>query len=131
MKLLINLLRILGLPLGAAAALAILIVEGTPLGLSELSQKTGYAKSHLSLYMKTLASRGLVELVRDGRRIYYKASNNALSYLLKEHLSKIKVAIDSTSSIVRDEKLSNSLDELAHEIHRLIEKIRGREVEEK
>lgn len=129
MKLLVNLLRILGLPLGAAAALAILIVEGTPLGLGELSRKTGYAKSHLSLYMKTLASRGLVELVRDGRRIYYRASSSALMRLLRDHFAGIKTAIDSTSSIIRDETLSSSLRELARELHRLIEKIHRGEVE--
>ncbi len=131
MKLLVDLLRTLGLPSGAAAALAVLIVENSPLGLNELSRKTGYAKSHLSLYMKTLASRGLVELIRDGRRLYYKASNNALFNLLREHIDRIKVAIDSTSSIVIDKNLSNNLEKLSYELHRLLEKYLNGEVYEK
>ncbi len=131
MRLLVDLLRTLGLPSGAAAALAVLIIENCPLGLNELSRKTGYAKSHLSLYMKTLASRGLVELIRDGRRLYYRASNNALFSLLREHLNRIKVAIDSTSSIVVDKNLSNNLEKLSYELHRLLEKYLNGEVYEK
>ncbi len=119
-KIIANLLVTLGLPLGAAMALAVLLAEGGPLGLSELSEKTGYAKSHLSLYLKTLASRGLVRVERRGRRLYYSASINGLVEYIREHLEKISTSLSAASQSVKDINASRILSELSNELKKTV-----------
>ncbi len=121
-KIIANLLVTLGLPLGAAMALAVLLSEGVPLGLSELSEKTGYAKSHLSLYLKTLASRGLVRVERRGRRLYYSASINGLVEYVREHLEKISTSLSAASQAVKDINASRILSELSNELKKAVKR---------
>ncbi len=124
MKPLIMLLAKLGLPLGAATALAVLLIEKTPMCLSELSRKTGYAKSHLSIYLRTLASKRLVEINRYGRRIYYRASNNALSRLLKEHFESIYLTLQY---IKQSSSMSDELSRLLGDLENILKKLRNSE----
>ena len=121
LKPLILLLTRLGLPLGAATALAILLLEKNPLCLSDLAKKTGYTKSHLSIYLRTLASRKLVEIRRIGRRIYYRASNNALAKLLHEHLESIHSTLEYLKNTVGT---SDELNHFTKELDRLIKSLK-------
>ncbi len=126
LKSLILLLTKLGLPVGAATALAVLILEESPLGLNELAEKTGYAKSHLSIYLRTLASKGLVNVKRSGRRIYYYASHSALVKLLKEHFETVHAGLSSLIHSINDNearqylmKLLEGVNKLMYNIHNL------------
>lgn len=121
MKPLVMLLARLGLPLGAATALAILLLEKNPLCLSDLAEKSGYTKSHLSIYLRTLASKKLVEIRRIGHRVYYRASNNALAKLLHEHLE----AIHSALEYLRNTRVGGEeLNYLMRELDRLIKSLK-------
>ena len=79
--------------LGSEQRLSVLrvLVRAGPEGLSigELGKRSGVTGSTLTHHMKLLAANGLVEQVRDGRRIICMAANydvveRASAFLLKE-----------------------------------------------
>ncbi len=116
----IDLLGFIGLPRVAAVALAILLYEQKGLTLSELVRRTGYAKSHLSTYLKTLAANGLVECIYSGRRVVYRARKQGVIKLLKNHLESLKHRIDYASKTLHDYELSTLLSGLSEKISQII-----------
>ncbi len=125
-KILAGFLTMLGLPMAAAAALAVLLVEGVPLGLSELSRKTGYAKSHLSQYLRTLASHGLVRIERRGKRYYYIASINGLIKYVDRRIEELGDNISAISNYLRDVNASQLLRDLSSQLKNLSSRGVGR-----
>lgn len=120
MKALVNILVALGLPIVAATALAVLLVETTPLSLSELSKKTGYAKSHLSPHLRMLAFNGLVEIIRRRRQVLYKARPEAFIDLIHSHLSDLQVGLEQIARRINDEEFSRHLKDIASNLKDLI-----------
>jgi len=125
MKALINILVALGLPIVAATALAVLLVEATPLSLSELSKKTGYAKSHLSPQLRMLAFNGLVEIIRKRRQVLYKARHEAFIDLIHGHLSDLQASLEQVAHRINDEAFSHNLKDIASTLKDLIKYKRG------
>jgi DNA-binding transcriptional regulator GbsR (MarR family) len=119
-KLLSGVLAYLGLPAAAAAALAVLIVEGVPMGLSEISRRTGYSKGHLSVYLRTLSSRGLVERINVGRRTYYKSSPNTLIRIFEQQLCRLRSSIEAASRSIKDSTYSARLQEISRSLQEII-----------
>ncbi len=112
----IKLLRLLGLPLAAATALAVLLLESRPLSLSELSKKTGYAKSHLSNAVRLLEEKLLIErIVLPRKKVLFKAKKEALIKLLRNHLAELRNSLQNVIDNVK------AHDILAHEVY-LLEK---------
>ncbi len=117
-----RLLMLLGFPPVAAAIVAILLTEGRPLTLSELSEKTGYAKSHLSSALKLLEEKLLVELRRGKRRsLLVSLKPGAIEKVVRDHIKEIcenlKTILEYTPS-----ELSRSIDSLIKELDSLVEK---------
>ena len=117
---LVDLLGFMGLPRVAAMALAILLLEGRELSLSELVRRTGYAKSHLSTYLRTLAANGLVECVYSGRRVLYRVNKRGVVRLLKNHLESLKTRLDMASKTLHDHELNALLKKLSDRISQII-----------
>ncbi len=112
----IKLLRLLGLPLAAASALTVLLLESRPLSLSELSKKTGYAKSHLSNAIRLLEEKLLIErIVLPKKKVLFKAEKRALIKLLRNHLAELRSSLQNVIDNVK------ARDILTHEVH-LLEK---------
>jgi DNA-binding transcriptional regulator GbsR (MarR family) len=120
---LVELLGFIGLPRVAAAALAVLLYEDRGLTLTELVHRTGYAKSHLSTYLRTLAANGLVEYVRSGRHIIYRARRNAVVLLLKNYLESLKHRVEYASSNLNDYELSSLFKKLSQSLSQILEEL--------
>ncbi len=120
-----ELLGFLGLPRVAAITLAVLLSEHTGLTLSELSQKTGYAKSHLSTYLKTLVANGLVEYMYSGKRILYRAKKQGIIELLKNYLKTLKSMLDIASNTLHDQELHSYLRRLSNRISQVVKELEG------
>ncbi|WP_052833641.1 hypothetical protein [Staphylothermus hellenicus] len=120
MRSLVDLLMFLGLPGVAASALAVLIKESIPLSLNELSQKTGYAKSHLCTHLKHLAFNGLVKVKKVGRKKLFYTDGDTLARLILKHLSELKSRIDFAASETNNSELSNILLSYSRRLHEVI-----------
>jgi len=120
MRSIISLLTFLGLPNVAATALAVLLTASKPLTLTELSNRTGYAKSHLSTHLRYLARSGLVEYVRKHGKAFYKARKDALLNLVHKHLKELKHHLDYMNHEIKDAELNSPLDSLLNELSRII-----------
>ncbi len=120
MKSIVSLLIFLGLPSVAATALAVLLTASEPLTLTELSNRTGYAKSHLSTHLRYLARSGLVEYVRKHGKAFYKARKEALLNLVHKHLEELKHHLAYINHEIRDAELNPLLNSLLNELSRII-----------
>ena len=120
MKSIVSLLVFLGLPNVAATALAVLLTASEPLTLTELSNRTGYAKSHLSTHLRYLARSGLVEYVRRHGKAFYKARKDALLDLIHKHLKDLKHHLDYINHEIRDAELNSPINSLLNELSRII-----------
>lgn len=96
MKSLAKLMTLLGFPPVAGVVLAVLLTSRTPLSLTELSRKTGYAKSHLSQTLKLLHARDIVDFYVERKKKYFIVNNQGLLKALKDH---IHVLIDSLNQL--------------------------------
>ena len=83
----------LDLPKVASLTLASLIIASKPLSLSELSERTGYAKSHLSYAVKLLERSSLIERVVIGKQIRFKAGKEALEEAIRKHLIDLRTSV--------------------------------------
>ncbi|OYT59710.1 MAG: hypothetical protein B6U75_03330, partial [Desulfurococcales archaeon ex4484_217_1] len=109
----------------AALVLAILIVEGRPLSLKELSEKTGYAKGHLSSILQFLESRKLVERVYEKRRkLLVKVKEKAVSNLLREHLSTLREIIQEIISEMKKDIVVTELKPFEVELMKMLKVLR-------
>ncbi len=123
MRSLITLLTFIGIPVAAASVITTLLHESRPLTLGDLSERTGYAKSHLSTHLKHLVNAGLVEVHRERGKIKYSIRKKAVVRLVHQHLHKLHVYIRQVSSEINDHDLRRELDEIAHHISQLF--VRG------
>ncbi len=120
-----KLLQLTGLSATAALVLAILIIEERPLSLKELSEKTGYAKGHLSSILQFLESRKLIEKVYEKRRkLLVKVKKKAISNLLKEHLSMLREIIQETIKEIRKDVLVTELKPFEVELMKMLKVLR-------
>lgn len=120
MKSMIALLTFIGIPVAAASVITTLLRESRPLTLRDLSERTGYAKSHLSTHLKHLVNAGLVEIHREKGKIKYSVRKSAVVQLVQQHLHKLHLYIRQVSSEINDHDLKNELDEIAHHISQLL-----------
>ncbi|RLG76286.1 MAG: hypothetical protein DRO23_01215 [Thermoprotei archaeon] len=120
-----KLLQLTGLSATAALVLAILIIEERPLSLKELSEKTGYAKGHLSSILQFLESRKLIEKAYEKRRkLLVKVKKKAISNLLKEHLSMLSEIIQETIKEIRKDVLVTELKPFEVELMKMLKVLR-------
>ncbi len=119
MKSMIALLTFIGIPVAAAAVITTLLRESRPLTLKDLSERTGYAKSHLSTHLKHLVNVGLVEIHHEKGKIKYSVRKNAVIKLVQQHLHKLHMHLRQVSSELNDHYLKSELDEIARHISRL------------
>jgi len=124
-KALVQLLTYLGMPSVAATALAVLISETTPLSLSELAKKTGYAKSHLSPHLKILAANGLISMVRSKKKIIYTARKESIIMLLRSHLENLKAMVNSVSHTLVDQEIRPILNRLSNKLEEVLRELEG------
>lgn len=123
----LRLLRILGLPTSAALAFAILLLEVKPLSLDELCERTGYAKSHLSMNLRLLEEKLLTRrILGRGRKVFFTVKKDALKRLLQEHITKLYSNINDVIDELPDETLSEELKVVRDCLSGLIEKLRKR-----
>ncbi len=116
MRSLVALLTFIGIPVAAASVITTLLHESRPLTLRDLSERTGYAKSHLSTHLKHLVNAGLVEIHHEKGKIRYSVRKKAVVQLLQQHLHKLHIYIRQVSSEINDHDLKRELDEIAHSI---------------
>ncbi len=130
MRSMIYLLTFLGLPTVAATVLATLLSETRPLSLTELSRKTGYAKSHLSTHLRYLVFNGLVSIVRQGRRTLYYARREVLADILARHLNELRTRIDLVIRELGNNELVKTFNNCSHKLSDIIQNIlSGKETE--
>ena len=128
---LIKLFRCIGLSNVAAHVLSTLLLENKPLSLDELSDKSGYAKSHISSALTLLENMVLIEKIHGKRRkLLVKVNENIIRRLLKEHLVKLKKILHRIHREVNNQYISREASGLAEELSKLIDRldVRGRRV---
>ena len=116
-----RLMTLLGFSPVVASIISILLREKRPLTLNELSEKTGYAKSHLSYAIRVLEDKLLVELKRGKRRrIFISLRPEGLEKVIREHIREIK---DHLKALVESSStdLSKRLDHLIKELDQVAE----------
>lgn len=115
-----RLMMLLGLPPVATAIIATLLAEGRPLTLSELAEKTGYAKSHLSSALRILEEKLLVELKRGKRRsLLVSLRPGALEKAVIDHIREIRENLKAILDYTPPE-LSHNINALIKELDSLI-----------
>ncbi|MET1160658.1 MAG: helix-turn-helix domain-containing protein [Thermoprotei archaeon] len=122
---LVNLFRILGLTTVAAYALAILIIENRALTLEELSRKTGYAKSCVHTHLRTLVARGLVDSIRRGRRVKYRARIDGIRKLLHDYFESLKKHLSLAAKTECEPRTNELLKHVADEVSSMVERIKN------
>ena len=119
MRSLVALLTFIGIPVAAASVITTLLHESRPLTLRDLSERTGYAKSHLSTHLKHMVNAGLIEVHYEKGKVRYSVRKKAIVQLLHQHLHKLHIYIRQVSSEINDHDLKSELDEIAHNISQL------------
>lgn len=102
MKPLVKLMTLLGLPPVAGIILSVLLTSGTPLDLTELSRKTGYAKSHLSQTLKLLYAREIVDFYVERKKKYFIVNNQGLLKALREHINSLIDSLNQLANITEN-----------------------------
>ena len=116
-----RLMSLLGFSPVVAAVVSILLREGRPLTLSELAEKTGYAKSHLSYAIRVLEEKLLVELKRGKRRIVLVSLKpEGIEKIIREHIREIRENLKPLLEFSSTD-LSRRLDSLIKELDRVVE----------
>jgi DNA-binding transcriptional regulator GbsR (MarR family) len=123
MRSMVHLLTFLGLPRVAATILATLLSETRPLSLTELSNRTGYAKSHLSTHLRYLVFNGLVNIIRQGRRTLYYARREVLTEILARHLNELRTRIDLVVRELGNNELVKTFNNCSHKLSDIIQSI--------
>ncbi len=111
MKPLVKLMTLLGLPPIAGIILAVLITSKTPLDLTELSRKTGYAKSHLSQTLKLLHAQEIVDFYVERKRKYFIVNKQGLLKALREHINNLIDSLDQLASVSENPEFRNLCNE--------------------
>jgi len=123
-----GLLTLLRLPPAAAEVLSTLLTERKALTLTELTELTGYAKSHISTALQMLESAYLVERSVYGKKHVFKARVDVIQELITKHLIAIRTRISQTlSEIDVSTKLYETLQKIDMEFDEIIKKLEERE----
>lgn len=107
--------------------IACLLVEGQQISLNELSKKTGYSLSSLSISLDLLELVGIIRKIKKpaDRRLYVKMEGDILESLRKAFMLKLQKEIFITKSEMHlmkdtaDAKSGRAIDILEKEIERL------------
>jgi len=97
-----SLLMRLDLPRVASLTLATLLIASEPLSLAELSERTGYAKSHLSYAVKLLERSSLIDRVVVGKQIMFKAKKEALEEVIRRHLMDLRNSLANAKTKLKN-----------------------------
>ena len=97
-----SLLMRLDLPKVASLTLAALLIASEPLSLAELSERTGYAKSHLSYAVKLLERSSLIERVMIGKQIRFRAKREALEEAIRRHLMDLRNSLANAKTKLKN-----------------------------
>ncbi len=126
---LVKLFTLLKLPPVAAVVLSTLLTAEEPMGLKELSEVTGYAKSHLSMALKLLENGSLVERVISGKKARFRARKEAVERLIKRHLRELRRRISQSIQEMSDvPAIRETLEEIDREVQALIKRLGGDEL---
>ena len=121
-----SLLMRLDLPRVASLALAALIVASRPLSLSELSDRTGYAKSHLSYAVKLLERSYLVERIIMGKQIRFRAKREALEEVIRKHIVDLRASVVNAKSKLKNlPTVEESMEKIDNRFRELIRQLGG------
>ncbi len=114
----------------SATTLSILMEQDKALSFSEIVEKTGYAKSHVSYALRLLEEKGLVERVSMKRKkVFFKARSDAIKKVLVKHLSEIEALLaKSRFEECRNIEVCNQVEEVLSEINSILRRIRGENV---
>jgi len=113
--------------------IAVLLVEGKPVSLQEISKKTGYSPSMISLSLDFLEVLGIIQRVKKtaDRKLYVELKGDLLETLKKAILLKIQKSVNNSFIEFDDakeklkkfngknEKLLRTLETLEKQIKRL------------
>jgi len=83
----------LDLPRVASLTLATLLMASEPLTLTELSERTGYAKSHISYALRLLERASLIERIASGRQVRFRAGGEALERAIRRHITDLRTSV--------------------------------------
>ena len=97
-----SLLMRLDLPKVASLTLAALLIASEPLSLAELSERTGYAKSHLSYAVKLLERSSLIERIVIGKQIRFRAKREALEEAIRRHLMDLRNSLANAKTKLKN-----------------------------
>ncbi|RLG78910.1 MAG: hypothetical protein DRO10_01720 [Thermoprotei archaeon] len=123
-----GLLTLLRLPPAAAEVLSTLLTERKALTLTELTELTGYAKSHISTALQMLEGAYLVERSVYGKKHVFKARVDVIQELITKHLIAIRTRISQAlSEIDVSTKLYETLQKIDMEFDEIIKKLEERE----
>jgi DNA-binding transcriptional regulator GbsR (MarR family) len=111
-----------------------LLVEGEPLSLQRLADKTGYSAGMISLSLDLLELLGVIKKIKKpgDRKLYVKLEGDLLEVLKNAVVIKVKKGIDGSLSDLREKRaevqgmkgpekrnFEKTLDTLEKEIRRL------------
>ncbi|MEM2009296.1 MAG: MarR family transcriptional regulator [Thermosphaera sp.] len=113
MKIWIKLMTALGFPPVAGVVLAALITSKTPLNLTELSRRTGYAKSHLSQTLKLMHARNVVESYVEKKKKYYVLNMKGLLKELEQHIDNILDSLHHLSNNTNEIEFAEFYEKLS------------------
>lgn len=122
---LVDLLGYTGLSRTSSLILAVLINEKNYISLTDLSRKTGYAKSHLSMYLKTLVLLNLVDRKHIGRKILFGINRNGLINYLKNYLINLRELLRFSSKNITDNELRSFLEKMYHKLNCVLNELEG------
>lgn len=124
LEILVKLLELFGLPLVAARILSVLLMEGRPLSLEELSRRTGYVKSHVSTALRYLEEKLLIERIYGKRRkLIIRLREGALRDLVREHIERIKTSIHEVLEAIQRR---GGPEEAVRELLRILEELESK-----
>lgn len=116
-----------GLGDGCASIYSSLVVNGKPMSIREIVEKTGYAYSSVANYLNTLLKEHLVEKIRHQGKNIYRANFNFVEIIKNERrellnniIIPIKREINSTK--IKDDYL-NKLKHMADEAEKYLRKL--------
>ncbi len=109
--------------------IAALMVSGNILSLQELSRKTGYSVSTLSLSLDLLELFGMVKKIKNAgdRNLYVELQGDLLEGLKRAFVTKLQKSIDESMVSFGGYKkaLKGSKEEDAKQVMKALEKLEG------
>lgn len=115
----------LGLVKSTALILAVLTFHAMNkyVSIKELVSLTGLSKSSLSIRLRELSSRGIVESRRWGKRKLYKLTREGLVKLLRNYMVNISNRIEALADMLNDNVLKDDLKRIGSNLKESINKV--------